>query len=88
MVRAAWRAWDDPAFYHYQLAELARLTGDADLARGELKAGLAIAPDDTRLLLSEARLEAATDRVDDAIAALQPPSDRHRAVTRVAGAAR
>ena len=38
---------DDPAFYHYQLAELARLTGDADLARGELKAGLAIAPDDT-----------------------------------------
>lgn len=62
---------DDPAFYHYQLAELARLTGDADLARGELRAGLAIAPDDTRLLLSEARLEAATDEVDDAIAALE-----------------
>ena len=62
---------DDPAFYHYQLAELARLTGDADLARGELKAGLAIAPDDTRLLLSTARLDAATDHVDDAIAALE-----------------
>ncbi|HVQ21861.1 MAG TPA: hypothetical protein VMT36_01190, partial [Candidatus Saccharimonadia bacterium] len=62
---------DDPAFYHYQLAELARLTGDADLARGELTAGLAIAPDDTRLLLSEARLDAATDEVEDAIAALE-----------------
>ena len=62
---------DDPAFYHYQLAELARLTGDADLARAELKAGLAMAPDDTRLLLSAARLGAATDHIDDAIAALE-----------------
>ncbi len=62
---------DDPAFYRYQLAELARLTGDADLARGELKAGLAIAPGDTRLLLSAARLDAATDHADDAIAALE-----------------
>ena len=62
---------DDPAFYHYQLAELARLTGDADLARAELKAGLAIAPDDTRLLLSAARLDATTGNIDDAIAALE-----------------
>ena len=58
---------DDPAFYHYQLAELARLTGEADLARRELKAGLALAPDDLRLLLASARLDAATGRPEDAI---------------------
>ena len=58
---------DDPAFYRYQLAELARLTGATDLARRELKAGLALAPDDTRLLLCAARLEAATGDLEAAL---------------------
>jgi hypothetical protein len=61
---------DDPAFYRYQLAELARLTGDADLSRRELRAGLALAPDDIRLLLCSARLEAATGHDDVALGRL------------------
>lgn len=62
---------EDPAFYHYQLAELARLTGDAELAASEYRAGLALRPNDVRLLLGAARLDASQGRTPEAIAGLR-----------------
>ncbi|HEY8168798.1 MAG TPA: tetratricopeptide repeat protein [Candidatus Limnocylindrales bacterium] len=64
-------AVDDAPFYDLQLADLARLTGDADAARAAYGAGLGKAPDDVRLLVGLARLNAATGDDDAAIAGLR-----------------
>jgi tetratricopeptide (TPR) repeat protein len=47
----------DLAFYQAQLGELARLTGDAELARSSFAAALAARPSDLAALLGSARLE-------------------------------
>lgn len=65
---------DDPSsgvFYHYQLAEMARLTGDAALAEREYEAALALRPTDLGSLVGLAKVEAFEGRTADAIASLR-----------------
>jgi tetratricopeptide (TPR) repeat protein len=61
----------EPAFYHYQLGEFARLTGDGGLARESFLAALAARPGDRGSLLGLARVDAADGRRDEAIAGLR-----------------
>jgi tetratricopeptide (TPR) repeat protein len=61
----------DLVFYHYQLAELARLTGDAALARSEYRAGLELRPDDLGSTVGLARIEAYEGDVASAIGLLR-----------------
>ncbi len=58
-------------FYHYQLAELARLTGDAALAGSGYEAALAIRPTDLGSLVGLAKVRAFEGRTADAIALLR-----------------
>lgn len=67
-------AADDPAggvFYHYQLAEMDRLTGNAPAALAEYTAALAIRPADLGSLVGRARVEAFLGTTSAAIADLR-----------------
>ncbi len=61
----------DLGFYHFQLAELARLTGDPALARSEYRAALELRPDDLGSLVGLARAEAYEGDVASALGLLR-----------------
>jgi tetratricopeptide (TPR) repeat protein len=61
----------DLVFYHYQLAELARLTGDAGVARSEYHAALHLRPDDLAALVGLARIEAYEGNTASAVGLLR-----------------
>jgi tetratricopeptide (TPR) repeat protein len=58
-------------FYHYQLGEMARLTGDATLAEAEYHAALALRPTDLGSLIGLAKVQAFGGRSSAAIATLR-----------------
>jgi tetratricopeptide (TPR) repeat protein len=65
---------DDPGsgvYYHYQLGEMARLTGDATLAVGEYEAALSLRPTDLGSLIGLAKVQAFEGRPTDAVATLR-----------------
>lgn len=61
----------DTAFCRTYLGQLAFTLGDLDTAAREYQAGLATSPDDPGLLLGQARVAAAQDRTDAAVAGYQ-----------------
>jgi tetratricopeptide (TPR) repeat protein len=61
----------DTAFYQYQLGEMARLTGHADVAADSFAAALSVRPRDLGSLIGMARVEAAAGRTDEATALLR-----------------
>jgi tetratricopeptide (TPR) repeat protein len=61
----------DLVFYHYQLGEMARVTGDPVVARTSYEAALAIRPDDLASLVGLARIDAADGDQTAAIAGLR-----------------
>ncbi|HEY7735694.1 MAG TPA: tetratricopeptide repeat protein [Candidatus Limnocylindrales bacterium] len=61
----------DPAFFQFQLGEIARLTGDPATAREAYSAALAIRPSDRASIVGLARLDAADGRPADAIERLR-----------------
>jgi len=61
----------DPSFYEAQLGEMARMTGQVDLARTAFDAALAIRPSNQLALLGEARLDAFAGANAAAIAELR-----------------
>jgi tetratricopeptide (TPR) repeat protein len=61
----------DPAFFHYQLGELARLAGDAETAREAFVAALGLRPADRASLVGLAKVDAAGGRTDEAIRGLR-----------------
>lgn len=61
----------DPSFYEAQLGEMARLTGDATLARTSFAAALALRPGNQLALLGTARLQAYEGDPAGAIATLR-----------------
>ena len=61
----------DPSFYEAQLGEIARLTGDASMARTAFAAALAIRPSNQLALVGSARLDALVGDDTGAIATLR-----------------
>ena len=61
----------DLVFYHYQLAEMARLTGDGTLARAEYRAALELRPDDLGSLVGLARIDAYSGNTSAAVGGLR-----------------
>lgn len=59
------------SFCLYYLGQLAFATGDLDEAQAQFAAGLQIAPDESSLLLGQARVDAARGNVDDAVSGFQ-----------------
>jgi tetratricopeptide (TPR) repeat protein len=62
---------NDAAFYDFQLAEMARLTGRADVAATAYDAALAVRPRDLGSLVGLARVQASEGAIDAAIGHLE-----------------